>query len=605
MKINLNIKNKIMFTIVGMILTLTTIFAVYFSIKQENLLVDSYNEKIKSLIETVTLGVEIGSKNGGLTATQRAFDFAKNEKGISFIALVSDGNVISSFPKNFKYDDKLLKSDSLLVRSSSFNTDLFKGKVVVGASKSIINKASNEMLYETIGLSLLFLFIAIGVAFLFAKHISKPIKMLDEAANKASKGDLDIKIDVNTKDEIKTLADSFSQMLKNIRNTNKQLNEEKESINEKIKLAVEESENQKQYLIKSVNLILDAMNDFSNGDLTVYLKSDSEDAIGQLFGGFNKAIKNINRIILEINEAVQATASAANQISSSTEEMAAGAQEQSLQATEVATAVEQMAKTIFDTTKNTSQATEVSENAGKVAKEGGLIVEETIDGMTRIANVVIRSAETVQVLGKSSNQIGEIIQVIDDIADQTNLLALNAAIEAARAGEQGRGFAVVADEVRKLAERTTNATKEIATMIKQIQKDTMEAVSSMQQGTSEVETGKKLAVKAGESLKEIINGTEKVVDVVNQVAVASEEQSVTSDQISKNIVSISSVTQESANGLQQIARASEDLNNLTNNLHNLLKQFKFDVKTENSDYQYKKDEELRTKNKKYSNTLVS
>jgi methyl-accepting chemotaxis protein len=166
--------------------------------------------------------------------------------------------------------------------------------------------------------------------------------------------------------------------------------------------------------------------------------------------------------------------------------------------------------------------------------------------------------------------------VIDDIADQTNLLALNAAIEAARAGEQGRGFAVVADEVRKLAERTTKATKEIATMIKQIQKDTYDAVDSMNEGTKQVEKGKLLAERAGSSLKEIIVGAELVVDIVTQVAAASEEQSSASEQISKNIEGISSVTQESASGIQQIAHASEDLNRLTLNLQELVAQFKVD-----------------------------
>ena len=163
--------------------------------------------------------------------------------------------------------------------------------------------------------------------------------------------------------------------------------------------------------------------------------------------------------------------------------------------------------------------------------------------------------------------------MIDDIADQTNLLALNAAIEAARAGEQGRGFAVVADEVRKLAERTTKATKEIAGMIKQIQKDTGNAVESMGEGTEEVERGKALANKAGESLREIVEESQHVVDIVTQVAAASEEQSSAAEQISKNIEAISSVTQQSAAGTQQIAHAAEDLNRLTLNLESLIEQF--------------------------------
>ena len=170
-----------------------------------------------------------------------------------------------------------------------------------------------------------------------------------------------------------------------------------------------------------------------------------------------------------------------------------------------------------------------------------MLLKLLLPGMNKIAEVVTEAASTVQELGNSSEKIGEIVQVIDDIADQTNLLALNAAIEAARAGEQGRGFAVVADEVRKLAERTTKATKEIASMIKQIQKETIGAVQSMEKGTVEVSKGKELVEKAGVSLNQIISSSQEVVDNVSQVAAASEEQSATSEQISKNIEAISSV----------------------------------------------------------------
>ena len=256
--------------------------------------------------------------------------------------------------------------------------------------------------------------------------------------------------------------------------------------------------------------------------------------------------------------------------------MAAGAGEQTQQISEIARSIEQMTKTILDNTKNASLAADTAKGSGEKAQQGGQVVEDTIKGMMRIAEVVKKSAATVEALGKSSDAIGEIIQVIDDIADQTNLLALNAAIEAARAGEQGRGFAVVADEVRKLAERTTKATKEIAGMIKQIQKDTTEAVDAMKKGKQEVDAGKELANKAGEVLNDIIQGAQKVSDVAALVAAASEEQSATAEEISQNIESISSVTQQSATGSQQIARSAEDLSNLTQNLEKLISHFKID-----------------------------
>lgn len=334
-------------------------------------------------------------------------------------------------------------------------------------------------------------------------------------------------------------------------------------------------------IVKNVRIYEDVIEKIGNGDLSARMLGDYKGNYKILQKRANDFAETLSNLISNISEAVQATASAANEISSSTEEMAAGAQEQNSQTADVAGAVEEMTKTIIETTKNSGTASGFAKEAGKIAKEGGLVVSDTVVGMERIANVVQKSSTTIRKLGKSSDQIGEIIQVIDDIADQTNLLALNAAIEAARAGEQGRGFAVVADEVRKLAERTTKATKEIAVMIKQIQTDTNGAVRSIDEGNEEVEKGKALAGKAGESLRSIIEATNKVLDVVNMVASASEEQSTAAEQISRNIEAISNVTQESATGTQQIARASEDLSRLTTNLQTQLSKFKIkkDVRT--------------------------
>jgi methyl-accepting chemotaxis protein len=312
----------------------------------------------------------------------------------------------------------------------------------------------------------------------------------------------------------------------------------------------------------------------ATGDLTVRMQGDYRGDLQLIKESINKVGGSLEDALRKVSEAVSATATASTQISSSTEEMAAGAHEQTSQAGEVASAVEEMTKTILENSKNASVAAETAKQARVSAEQGGQVVGETVDGMRRIAGVVNKSAETVKELGRSSDQIGEIIGVIDDIADQTNLLALNAAIEAARAGEQGRGFAVVADEVRKLAERTTKATKEIAGMIKKIQSDTTGAVQSMEEGTSEVERGIALADRAGSSLKEIVGVSQKVTDMVTQIAAASEEQSSASEQISKNVESISKVTGETAQGTQQIARAAEGLNQLTNTLQDLIGQFK-------------------------------
>jgi methyl-accepting chemotaxis protein len=316
----------------------------------------------------------------------------------------------------------------------------------------------------------------------------------------------------------------------------------------------------------------------SGGDFTARVKYELGGEYKALKESINKLGESVCYALTEVLSATEATASASAQISSSAEEMAAGAQEQSAQSSEIASAIAQMTKTIMETTGNTAAAADTSKQAGDKALLGSSVISETVQGMKTIADVVKNAAVTVQELGSSSEQIGTIVQVINDIADQTNLLALNAAIEAARAGEQGRGFAVVADEVRKLAERTTKATQEISDMIKRIQKDTGDAVKSMELGTREVENGLQLTEKSGNSLSQIVDSVAKVDNIIGQVAAASEEQSSAAEQIGRSVEGINNVTQQTAAGIQQIARAAEDLNNLTVNLYTLIERFKISNK---------------------------
>ncbi|HUI11280.1 MAG TPA: methyl-accepting chemotaxis protein [Bacteroidota bacterium] len=312
----------------------------------------------------------------------------------------------------------------------------------------------------------------------------------------------------------------------------------------------------------------------AGGDLTRELPVESRDELGVMAERLNEMIRNLREMIGGIIEAVATLAGASTQISSSTEEMAAGSQEQTSQASEVASAVGLMARSIAENSTSAAEAASTARKAKEAAERGGQVVQKTVGGMRRIAEVVNGSAATVQTLGKSGDQIGEIISVIDDIADQTNLLALNAAIEAARAGEQGRGFAVVADEVRRLAERTTKATKEIAGMIRTIQSETKGAVSAMNQGTKEVTEGITLADHAGAALAEIVRISQEVTDRITGIAASSEQQSATSEEIAKNVEAIRTVTAETASGEQQIARAAEDLNRLTENLQRLTSRFR-------------------------------
>lgn len=346
------------------------------------------------------------------------------------------------------------------------------------------------------------------------------------------------------------------------------------------------------YLARSAKTLLGAMELFADGDLTIKVEPEkNNDDIGRLFIGFNNAVEKIKATITNVYEATLATASASTEISATAEEMAAGAQEQNAQTEEIATSVEEMNKTIIDSSKNTGIVADSSHQVLQLASEGSEKVVETVEKMDNIATVVADAAHNVQKLGQSSEQIGEILQVINEIADQTNLLALNAAIEAARAGEHGRGFAVVADEVRKLAERTSKATQEIADMIGNIQEEMYNAVSTINNGTKEAEEGKELANQAGKAIAKITSSIDNTVEMINQVAAASEEQSSTFSQISTNIDMISKVTTEATMGVEQMAKASEDLNQLTENLQSLISHFHLDNSRKAHDVNFESVEE--------------
>ena len=310
------------------------------------------------------------------------------------------------------------------------------------------------------------------------------------------------------------------------------------------------------------------------GDLKVSFDKAGKDEVGQLTRDFGAMVESLRNLIGQVSSTANQVTAAANQLMSNAEQIATGAEEVAAQAATVATASEEMSATSGDIAQNCQMAAEVSQQASVKASTGAEVVDATVRVMGRIASRVHDTAKSVGSLGSRSDQIGEIVGTIQDIADQTNLLALNAAIEAARAGEQGRGFAVVADEVRALAERTTKATREIGEMIKAIQVETKTAVAAMEEGVGEVEQGTAEAGRSGQALQEIQEQINSVSMQIHQVATAAEEQTATTGEISSNIHQITDVVHETAKGAHESALAANQLAQTAEELQRLVAQFR-------------------------------
>ncbi|MDD2735078.1 MAG: methyl-accepting chemotaxis protein [Desulfuromonadaceae bacterium] len=310
------------------------------------------------------------------------------------------------------------------------------------------------------------------------------------------------------------------------------------------------------------------------GDLTKKIIVTSNDEFGTLANEINSLVDKIRRIITEISQTSEQVSASAVELQTNATQMANGAEEVAAQAETVATAGEEMSATSGDIAQNCQMASEGSQQANAAAVSGAKVVDETIAVMESIAERVKSSAKAVESLGSRSDQIGDIVGTIEDIADQTNLLALNAAIEAARAGEQGRGFAVVADEVRALAERTTRATREIGTMIKAIQTETKDAVIAMEQGVAEVTKGSEKAADSGRALEQILEQINDVNSQIHQVATAAEEQTATTSEISNNMQQITEVVARTSRGAQESSAAASRLTDLADDLRRIVSQFK-------------------------------
>ena len=324
---------------------------------------------------------------------------------------------------------------------------------------------------------------------------------------------------------------------------------------------------------EAIMRLLDEMGNMADGDLTVEC-TVSEDITGAIADSTNYTIDALRKLVHSINEASVQVSSASQETQATAMHLAEASDHQAQQITDASTAINEMAVSIEGVSSNAEESALVAQNSVDTARRGSEAVQNTMKGMDTIREQIQETSKRIKRLGESSQEIGDIVETVNDIAEQTNILALNAAIQAAMAGEAGRGFAVVADEVQRLAERSSNATKQIEALVKTIQTDTNEAVISMEKSTSDVVAGAKLAEGAGKALEEIENVSQSLADLISNISDSAKQQSVASGNISNTMNVIQEITTQTSAGTNETATSIGNLADLANELRKSVAGFK-------------------------------
>ncbi len=344
---------------------------------------------------------------------------------------------------------------------------------------------------------------------------------------------------------------------------------EAEAESERARQIQEENERNQMAILR----LLDELGDLAEGDLTVNA-TVSEDFTGAIADSVNFAIDQLRQLVLVINSTADRVSQSSEQTQMNAVELAEASEHQAQEIAGVSTAINDMAVSIDQVSTNATESAGVAQRSVAIAYNGAEVVQRSIEGMNVIRDQIQETSKRIKRLGESSQEIGDIVSLINDIADQTNVLALNAAIQASMAGEAGRGFAVVADEVQRLAERSANATKQIETLVKTIQADTSEAVMSMESTTSEVVRGARLAKDAGEALEEVQSVSNTLADLIQNISDAAQQQAKSAGHISNTMNIIQDITSQTSSGTMATARSVGELSEMAAALQESVTGFK-------------------------------
>lgn len=319
--------------------------------------------------------------------------------------------------------------------------------------------------------------------------------------------------------------------------------------------------------------LLDELADLAEGDLTVHA-SVTENFTGAIADSINFAIDQMRGLVSKINDLSVQVAKAADETQNTAGNLASAAENQAKEIGQASSAINEMAVSIDHVSSNAAESASVAERAVEIANKGSHVVQDTIGGMDTIRGQIQETAKRIKRLGESSQEIGDIVSLINDIADQTNILSLNAAIQASMAGDAGRGFAVVADEVQRLAERSSAATKQIAALVKTIQTDTNEAVISMEQTTAEVVDGARRAQDAGVALEEIEGVSASLAELIQNISNAARQQAVSAGHVSNTMNIIQEITTKTATSTDHTASSIGNLAGMANEMKSSVEGFK-------------------------------